>query len=146
VYQRIDNDLTAYSPQAKERIERSFLTAQDRLVKQMRLAKISTLEAANDFLEDEYWPEWNARFAQPVQDFADHHRALTKQLELTGYSVSCGTASDWQRLHVFFRWPAQSDCSHRSAKWICGVKCLGVELRLSGAFMRSLSRPLFDDA
>ena len=74
--------IAAYSPQAKGRIERSFLTAQDRLVKQLRLAKISTLEAANEFLENEYWPEWNARFARPVEDFPNLHRALTPQLEL----------------------------------------------------------------
>ena len=41
------------------RIERSFSTAQDRLVKQLRLAHISTVESANEFLEKEYWPEWN---------------------------------------------------------------------------------------
>jgi transposase len=74
--------IAAYSPQAKGRIERSFLTAQDRLVKQLRLAKISTLEAANVFLEKEYWPEWNARFARPVAGFPNQHRALTPQLEL----------------------------------------------------------------
>src|SRR5260370_2014743 len=74
--------ILAYSPQAKGRIERSFLTAQDRLVKQLRLAKISTMEAANAFLENEYWPEWNARFARPLQDFPNQHRSLTEQLEL----------------------------------------------------------------
>jgi hypothetical protein len=74
--------IAAYSPQAKGRIERSFLTAQDRLVKQLRLAKISTLERANEFLEKEYWPEWNKRFARPVQDFPNQHRTLTEQLEL----------------------------------------------------------------
>lgn len=74
--------ILAYSPQAKGRIERSFLTAQDRLVKQLRLAKISTLEGANAFLEKEYWPEWNTHFARPVADFADHHRPLTPQLDL----------------------------------------------------------------
>jgi hypothetical protein len=74
--------IAAYSPQAKGRIERSFLTAQDRLVKQLRLAKISSLEAANAFLENEYWPEWNARFARPVGDFANQHRALTPYLDL----------------------------------------------------------------
>jgi hypothetical protein len=74
--------ILAYSPQAKGRIERSFLTAQDRLVKHLRLAKIATLEDANAFLEEEYWPEWNAHFARPVGDFADHHRPLTPQLEL----------------------------------------------------------------
>ena len=57
--------ILAYSPQAKGRIERSFLTAQDRLVKHLRLAKVSTLEGANAFLEKEYWPEWNAHFARP---------------------------------------------------------------------------------
>jgi transposase len=72
----------AYSPQAKGRIERSFLTAQDRLVKDLRLAGISTMETANTFLEKEYWPEWNARFALPVQGFPNQHRALTEQLEL----------------------------------------------------------------
>src|SRR5271169_5458050 len=74
--------IAAYSPQAKGRIERSFLTAQDRLVKQLRLAKVSSLEKANEFLEKEYWPEWNERFARPVQDFPNQHRALTEQLEL----------------------------------------------------------------
>jgi hypothetical protein len=74
--------ILAYSPQAKGRIERSFLTAQDRLVKHLRLAKISTLKDANTFLETEYWPEWNEHFARPVADFPNHHRALTEQLNL----------------------------------------------------------------
>ncbi len=66
--------IAAYSPQAKGRIERSFLTAQDRLVKQLRLAGV-TIEGANAFLESEYWPEWNARFAKPIADFPNQHRA-----------------------------------------------------------------------
>jgi hypothetical protein len=66
----------------KGRIERSFLTAQDRLVKHLRLAKVSTLEGANAFLEKEYWPEWNAHFARPVVDFPNQHRGLTPQLDL----------------------------------------------------------------
>jgi transposase len=74
--------IAAYSPQAKGRIERSFLTAQDRLVKDLRLAKVATIEAANTFLETEYWPEWNERFARPVADFPNQHRVLTPQLEL----------------------------------------------------------------
>jgi transposase len=74
--------IAAHSPQAKGRIERSFRTAQDRLVKQLRLAKISTMEAANAFLEKEYWPEWNERFARPVQDFPNQHRVLPPPLEL----------------------------------------------------------------
>jgi hypothetical protein len=74
--------ILALSPQAKGRVERSFLTAQDRLVKDLRLAKVRTLEAANAFLETEYWPEWNERFARPVKEFPNQHRALTPQLDL----------------------------------------------------------------
>ena len=67
---------------AKGRIERSFLTAQDRLVKHLRLAKITTLADANKFLETEYWPEWNEHFARPVAEFPNHHRALSEQVDL----------------------------------------------------------------
>ena len=74
--------IPAFSPQAKGRVERSFLTAQDRLVKQLRLAKVANLEAANAFLENEYWPEWNERFARPVKDFPNQHRALGPSQEL----------------------------------------------------------------
>jgi transposase len=74
--------IAAYSPQAKGRIERSFLTAQDRLVKQLRLAKVTNLGAANVFLEKEYWPEWNERFARPVAAFPNQHRQLTQELDL----------------------------------------------------------------
>jgi len=74
--------ILAYSPQAKGRIERSFRTAQDRLVKHLRLAKICTLEGANEFLEKEYWPGWNEQFAAPVEDFPNHHRPLTPPLNL----------------------------------------------------------------
>jgi hypothetical protein len=74
--------ILAYSPQAKGRIERSFRTAQDRLVKHLRLARVSTMEGANEFLEKEYWPEWNEHFASPVADFANHHRPLPPQMDL----------------------------------------------------------------
>src|SRR5271169_2579545 len=74
--------ILANSPQAKGRVERSFLTAQDRLVKQLRLAKVCTLEAANAFLENEYWPEWNECFARPVKDYPDQHRALSEAQDL----------------------------------------------------------------
>src|ERR1700730_11043439 len=72
--------IPAYSPQAKGRIERSFFTDQDRLIKLLRLAQVSTLEGANAFLETEYWPEWNARFARPAREFPNHHRPLHEHL------------------------------------------------------------------
>ena len=52
--------ILANSPQAKGRVERTFGTAQDRLVKEMRLARVTTLEAANRYLEERWVPFWNA--------------------------------------------------------------------------------------
>ena len=56
------NIIHANSPQAKGRVERAFETLQDRLVKELRLANISTIEAANDFLEG-YIKEHNEKYA-----------------------------------------------------------------------------------
>ena len=53
----------AYSPQARGRSERAFATLQDRLPKELRLAGITDVEAANAFIRDRYLPEHNARFA-----------------------------------------------------------------------------------
>jgi len=55
--------IAAYSPQARGRSERLFATLQDRLPKELMLAGISTLEAANRWLRDVYIAEHNARFA-----------------------------------------------------------------------------------
>jgi len=55
----------AYSPQARGRSERMFGTLQDRLVNELRLAGITTIEKANAFIREVYLPEHNARFAAP---------------------------------------------------------------------------------
>jgi hypothetical protein len=68
--------IPAYSAQAKGRVERSFSTDQDRLIKELRLAKVKTMAAANEFLEKEYWPDWNQRFTQPAKGKEDFHRPL----------------------------------------------------------------------
>ena len=65
----------AYSPQAKGRVERLFRTFQDRLVKEMRLKKVRTLEKANDFLEG-YLPIYNRRFAILAREEGNLHRRL----------------------------------------------------------------------
>jgi transposase len=67
--------IRAHSPQAKGRVERSFGTAQDRWVKELRLAEARTVDQANAVL-DRLLPAHNRRYAQPAQDSADAHRAL----------------------------------------------------------------------
>ena len=54
--------IAAYSPQARGRSERSFSTWQGRLPQELRLASITTLEAANQFLRDSYIAEFNRKF------------------------------------------------------------------------------------
>ena len=51
-------------------------------MKHLRLAQVKTLQDANKFLEAEYWPEWNERFARPLDNVPDLHRALTPQIDL----------------------------------------------------------------
>lgn len=68
----------AYSPQAKGRIERLFGTLQDRLVKELRLANIATIEQANEFLARVYIPKFNAQFAVIPQKKTNLHCVLNK--------------------------------------------------------------------
>jgi transposase len=57
--------IPAYSPEARGRSERMFGTLQDRLAKELRLAGIADIEAANRFIREVYLPAHNARFARP---------------------------------------------------------------------------------
>ncbi len=67
--------ILAYSQQAKGRVERVFQTLQDRLVKALRLARISTIEAANAWLP-QYLAKHNARFVHPAKDNTNAHRVF----------------------------------------------------------------------
>src|SRR5512147_2422731 len=71
----------ANSPQAKGRIERLFRSFQDRLVKEMRLRGIRTLEQANAFLK-EYLPIYNRRFCVIPRERDNLHRPLGKGVNL----------------------------------------------------------------
>ena len=63
----------ANSPEAKGRVERGNRTLQDRLVKEMRLREISSIEEANKFLKEVFIDQYNKRFAIVV-GLADIHR------------------------------------------------------------------------
>ena len=62
--------IPAYSPQARGRSERAFLTLQDRLPKELALAGITTVEAANHWLAQTYIPQHNAAFAVEAEQEA----------------------------------------------------------------------------
>ena len=60
--------IPAYSPQARGRSERSFGTWQGRLPQELRLAGITTVEAANAFLRERYISEFNGKFTAPARE------------------------------------------------------------------------------
>jgi transposase len=74
--------IAAQSPQAKGRIERLFKTLQDRLVKELRLAGIASIPAANHFLETRFLPEWEERFTVLPRNPRNAHRRLGREHRL----------------------------------------------------------------
>ena len=74
--------IAAHSPQAKGRIERSFDTAQDRLVKGLRVAKAKTIEQANAYPDNEFLPWWNQTLTVVPAVAGNAHRPLGKEHSL----------------------------------------------------------------
>ena len=74
--------IAAHSPQAKGRVERMNGTLQDRLVKEMRLRNIRSMEAGNDFLDAKFLDELNDRYAVKAKREADLHRPVDAGLVL----------------------------------------------------------------
>jgi hypothetical protein len=72
----------ANSPQAKGRVELGHGTHQDRLIKKMRLKKIATYEAANEFLFGPYREQHNAGYAVAAKEAADYHLCVPPRLDL----------------------------------------------------------------
>ena len=76
------NWIGAHSPQAKGRVERNFRTAQDRLVKGMRVAGVKTIEQANQYLQDDYRAWWDQELTVEAANPDDAHRPLDKSHNL----------------------------------------------------------------
>lgn len=80
--------IAARSPQAKGRVERLFGTLQDRLVVELRLARVDTLAQANTFLSC-YLPRFNAQFAVPAAQPGSAYRPLDPAQDLA--AICCFT-------------------------------------------------------
>jgi hypothetical protein len=83
--------IAAHSPQAKGRVERGFGLAQDRLVKGMRVAGVTTLEQANRYLDEVYLPWCNETLAVIAANPDDAHRRLDKEHDLSAILSHVGT-------------------------------------------------------
>ena len=74
--------IPAHSPQAKGRVERFNQTAQDRLVKELRLAKAATIEQANEVLGAKFLPWFNRRCSVSPASSNDAHRRIHQAMDL----------------------------------------------------------------
>lgn len=74
--------IAAHSPQAKGRVERNFETAQDRLVKGMRVEGVKTLEEANRYLEEKYLVWWDRELTVEPVNADDAHRSMDGNIDL----------------------------------------------------------------
>jgi hypothetical protein len=81
LYELNIDGICANTPAAKGRVERAHLTLQDRLVKELRLQGIATIEAANAFMPA-FIEAYNTRFAKVPRNGYDAHRALRTDEDL----------------------------------------------------------------
>jgi hypothetical protein len=94
--------IAASSPEAKGRVERIHGVHQDRLIKKMRRKKIATYEAANQYLEKQYLPEHNRRFARAATKPEDYHgrKPAARELhEVFRLEVERTISKDWVLRH-----------------------------------------------
>lgn len=90
--------IPAYSPQAKGRVERRHGLFQDRLVKEMRLLGIRSIEAANAFLDGKFLAFVNERYTVKPSDPVNGHRSRPSDARLAlvlSWQDSRSVAKDW---------------------------------------------------
>jgi hypothetical protein len=90
--------ILANSPQAKGRVERRHGVFQDRLVKALRLKGVTTLEAANVYLDQEFLDDLNGRFHVEARSRANVHRSIPRGLKLEHvlcYQEARVVQNDW---------------------------------------------------
>src|SRR3974390_1781192 len=88
--------ILANSPQAKGRVERMNGTLQDRLVKALRLAGISDIAKANEFLAKEFLSGFNRKFEVEPARQADAHRGVPRELnQVLSWEEERVVQKDW---------------------------------------------------
>jgi hypothetical protein len=130
--------IAANSPQAKGRVERSNSTHQDRLIKKMGRKKIRTHAVANQFLQQEYLADHNARFACEPAEPQDYHRKAPKDRDLD--QVFCleterSISNDWvvRYENRYFQLERHSDYPPQQAKVrVCEWEDGRIEIRYKG--------------
>ncbi|MGH9824623.1 MAG: ISNCY family transposase [Blastocatellia bacterium] len=117
--------IAAHSPQAKGRIERSFATAQDRLVKGLRLAGVKRLAEANQYLETEFLPWWDRTLAVEAREPQDAHRPLEQGHDLD--AILCPVETRKVKTDYTFQFEGQPYVIERAD---IGTGLRGADLRI----------------
>jgi hypothetical protein len=95
--------IAAHSPQAKGRVERNHGVYQDRLVKELALQGITTIEGANALLDNGFVDGLNARFARPAAHETDFHRPVPDRMNLADifcWEQERAVQNDWTLRHA----------------------------------------------
>ena len=125
--------ICANSPQAKGRIERSFETHQDRLIKLMRLEKISSIEEANRFLQ-KYIIDHNRQFSVSAQDPSDAHLPLNPNHDLQRTLASHSTRKISKNLEISWQNRLIQVQAPERRNRLTGKHCLVIE-KLDGSLL-----------
>ncbi len=135
--------IAANSPQAKGRVERQHGTHQDRLVKKLRRRGIYSYEGSNIFLEREYLPEHNQRFARTAARPEDYHRRAPRAAELDRIfqlESERTVSDDWvvRYENHFFQLEPQSGhiVPARSKVWVCEGRYGRMSIESGGQALR----------
>jgi len=120
--------IAAHSPQAKGRVERNFGTAQDRLVKGMRVAGVKTIEQANEYLINDYLAWWERELTVEAASSDDAHRHLEKSHDLAASLSHVETRQ--VRNDYTFRWDGK----------LYQIACQTIPTGLRGANVRVEAR------
>jgi hypothetical protein len=87
--------IPAHSPHSKGRVERNFGTAQDRLVKGLRVAGVKTIEDANRYLDEDYLVWWERELTVEAANAGDAHRPLERSHHLAASLWKRGMRNDY---------------------------------------------------
>src|SRR5438309_4793259 len=139
--------IAASSPQAKGRVERTHGTHQDRLVKKLRRKQIRSHVHANVYLERDYLPEHNRRFARAAAQREDYHRRAPRAAELDQIfrlESERTISQDWvvRYQNRFFQLEPQSRYAPaRGQVLVCEGRHGGIEIEYRGRALRWQENP-----
>lgn len=135
--------IAASSPQAKGRVERVHGTHQDRLVKKLRRKQITSHQAANVYVQRDYLPEHNRRFARAAVRPEDYHRRAPRAAELDRIfrlESERVISDDWVVRYAkrFFQLEPQSRhyAPAKSTVWVCEGRHGQVSIEYRGRALR----------